>query len=191
VVEAIGRGREPLRTFLIKHAHNEDRVLFVDLANRLNEDSDMRQKQTNNQSSLPQPEPASSTNASTPATATAQTDTADGAAATPIAGQASPADSAQSRSAPAGNGSRPAVSKDDFQIIIPSFVTSQLKEAFEIGFLIFIPFVIIDMVIANILLAMGMSMLSPSVISLPFKLLLFVLVDGWFLLVRGLVLSYV
>jgi type III secretion protein R len=66
-----------------------------------------------------------------------------------------------------------------------------LKEAFQIGFLIFLPFIIIDMVVANILLAMGMSMLSPSVISLPFKLLLFVLVDGWFLIVRGLVLSYV
>jgi flagellar biosynthesis protein FliP len=83
------------------------------------------------------------------------------------------------------------LSKDDFQVIIPAFVTSQLKEAFQIGFLIFLPFIIIDMVVANILLAMGMSMLSPSVISLPFKLLLFVLVDGWFLIVRGLVLSYV
>ena len=84
-----------------------------------------------------------------------------------------------------------ALSKDDFQVIIPAFVTSQLKEAFQIGFLIFLPFIIIDMVVANILLAMGMSMLSPSVVSLPFKLLLFVLVDGWFLIVRGLVLSYV
>ncbi len=83
------------------------------------------------------------------------------------------------------------LSKDDFQVVIPAFVTSQLKEAFQIGFLIFLPFIIIDMVIANILLAMGMSMLSPSVVSLPFKLLLFVLVDGWFLIVRGLVLSYV
>lgn len=86
------------------------------------------------------------------------------------------------------NDNRP--DKEDFQILIPSFVTSQLKEAFEVGFLIFIPFIVVDMVVANILLAMGMSMLSPSVISLPFKLLLFVLVDGWFLIVRGLVLSY-
>jgi len=75
-------------------------------------------------------------------------------------------------------------------VLIPSFVTSQLKEAFEVGFLLFVPFIVVDMVIANILLAMGMSMLSPTVISLPFKLLLFVLVDGWFLIVRGLVLSY-
>ena len=80
--------------------------------------------------------------------------------------------------------------KEDFQVLIPAFVTSQLKEAFEVGFLLFVPFIVVDMVIANILLAMGMQMLSPTVISLPFKLLLFVLVDGWFLIVRGLVLSY-
>jgi type III secretion protein R len=80
--------------------------------------------------------------------------------------------------------------KEDFRVLIPSFVTSELKEAFQIGFLVYLPFIIIDMVIANVLLAMGMSMLSPSVVSLPFKLLLFVLADGWFLVVRGLVLSY-
>src|SRR4029077_3027961 len=80
--------------------------------------------------------------------------------------------------------------KNDFQILIPSFVTSQLKEGFEVGFLLFVPFIVVDMVIANMLLAMGMQMLSPTVISLPFKLLLFVLVDGWFLIIRGLVLSY-
>ena len=84
----------------------------------------------------------------------------------------------------------PPIDKDDFQVIIPAFVTSELKEAFQIGFLVFVPFIIIDMVVANVLLSMGMHMLSPSVISLPFKLLLFVLVDGWFLIVRGLVLSY-
>ncbi|HEY7210477.1 MAG TPA: type III secretion system export apparatus subunit SctR [Bryobacteraceae bacterium] len=84
----------------------------------------------------------------------------------------------------------PQVGKDDFQILIPAFATSQLKEAFQVGFLVFVPFLIIDMVVANVLLSMGMSMLSPVVISLPFKLLLFVLVDGWYLVVRGLVLSY-
>ena len=85
---------------------------------------------------------------------------------------------------------RPVIDKEDFRVLIPSFVTSELKNAFQIGFLIFVPFLIIDMVVANILLSMGMTMLSPSVISLPFKLLLFVLVDGWYLVVRGLVLSY-
>ena len=76
-------------------------------------------------------------------------------------------------------------------MLVPSFATSQLKEAFQIGFLVFVPFIVVDMVVANILLAMGMHMLSPVVISLPFKLLLFVLVDGWYLVIRGLVLSYV
>ncbi|MEZ4652064.1 MAG: type III secretion system export apparatus subunit SctR [Candidatus Eisenbacteria bacterium] len=78
-----------------------------------------------------------------------------------------------------------------FQVLIPAFVISELKEAFEIGFIIFIPFLIIDMVVANILLALGMMMLSPTTIALPFKILLFVLVDGWFLIVQGLVLGYV
>lgn len=82
------------------------------------------------------------------------------------------------------------VDKEDFRVLIPSFVTSELKNGFLIGFLIFLPFLIVDMVVANILLAMGMSMLSPSVVSLPFKLLLFVMVDGWYMIVRGLVLSY-
>ena len=119
-------GKEPLRKFLAKHSHSKDRVLFMELATKLDQGS--------------------------------------------------------SPSAP--------IDKDDFQVIIPAFVTSELKEAFQIGFLVFVPFIIIDMVVANILLSMGMHMLSPSVISLPFKLLLFVLVDGWFLIVRGLVLSY-
>ncbi len=79
----------------------------------------------------------------------------------------------------------------DFVVVIPSFVVKELKIAFQIGFLIFLPFLIIDMVISNILLAMGMMMLSPVTISLPFKILLFVLVDGWVKLSHGLVLSYV
>ena len=64
-------------------------------------------------------------------------------------------------------------------IALPAFITSELKTAFEIGFLIFLPFLVIDMVIASILMSLGMMMLSPMLISLPFKLLLFVLVDGW------------
>jgi type III secretion protein R len=78
----------------------------------------------------------------------------------------------------------------DFLVLTPAFVTSELKEAFEIGFLLFLPFLIIDIVIANVLLSLGMHMLSPTTVSLPFKLLLFVLVDGWALLTRGLVLGY-
>lgn len=79
----------------------------------------------------------------------------------------------------------------DFIVIIPAFVVKELTVAFEIGFLLFLPFLIVDLVISNILLAMGMMMLSPVTISLPFKILLFVLVDGWVKLSHGLVLSYV
>jgi type III secretion protein R len=85
---------------------------------------------------------------------------------------------------------QPAIDREDFRVLIPSFVTSELKEAFQAGFIVFIPFLVIDIVVANVLLAMGMNMLSPPVISLPFKILLFVLVDGWYMIVRGLVLSY-
>lgn len=78
----------------------------------------------------------------------------------------------------------------DFIVIVPAFTISELSVAFQIGFLIFLPFLVIDLVIANILMALGMMMLSPTTVSLPFKLLLFVLVDGWIKLTHGLVLSY-
>jgi len=124
---AVQTGKEPLRKFLARHGHPQDRLLFMELSARLERNSGT---------------------------------------------------------------ANPEIGKDDFQVLIPSFATSQLKEAFQVGFLVFVPFLIIDMVVANILLSMGMNMLSPVVISLPFKLLLFVLVDGWYLVVRGLVLSY-
>jgi len=85
---------------------------------------------------------------------------------------------------------RAAASDRDFAVIVPAFVTSELRRAFQIGFLIFIPFLVVDMVIANLLLALGMHMLSPTTVSLPFKLLLFVLADGWQLVIRGLLQSY-
>jgi flagellar biosynthetic protein FliP len=75
-------------------------------------------------------------------------------------------------------------------ILIPAFVTSELKTAFQIGFMLFIPFLIIDLVIASVLMAMGMMMLSPVIISLPFKIMLFVLIDGWALVVGTLAASY-
>jgi len=86
---------------------------------------------------------------------------------------------------------RQGVGPEDFSVIIPSFVISELKEAFQIGFIIFVPFLVIDMVVANILMALGMQMLSPTTISLPFKLLLFVIIDGWYLITKGLVIGYV
>jgi type III secretion protein R len=79
----------------------------------------------------------------------------------------------------------------DFIVLIPAFVVKELKIAFQIGFFIFLPFLVIDMVVSNILLAMGMMMLSPVTISLPFKILLFILIDGWVKLSHGLVMSYV
>jgi type III secretion protein R len=78
----------------------------------------------------------------------------------------------------------------DFVVVIPSFTVNELTLAFKIGFLIFLPFLVIDLVVSNIVMAMGMQMLSPTTVSLPFKLLLFYMVDGWVKLSHGLVLSY-
>ena len=83
-------------------------------------------------------------------------------------------------------------SADDIpmRVLIPAFVTSELKTAFQIGFIIFIPFLIIDMIVASVLMSMGMMMMSPVIVALPFKVMLFVLVDGWNLLIGSLVLSF-
>lgn len=83
------------------------------------------------------------------------------------------------------------VDPDSFFILIPSFCVSELTKAFQIGFLVYLPFIAIDIIVSNILLAMGMMMVSPVTISLPFKLLLFVMVNGWTLLIQGLVRGYV
>ena len=77
-----------------------------------------------------------------------------------------------------------------FSILVPAFVTSELKTAFQIGFIIFIPFLVIDIVVASVLMAMGMMMLSPLIISLPFKIMLFVLVDGWAMIIGTLAASF-
>ena len=127
IFEASKRGREPLREFLLRYAHEGDRKLFFDWARK------MAQRNKNDPNEI---------------------------------------------------------KSDEFRVVIPAFVTSQLTEAFTIGFLLFIPFLVIDLVVANILQAMGMFMLSPTIISLPFKLLLFVLINGWVLLVQALVLGY-
>lgn len=76
------------------------------------------------------------------------------------------------------------------RVVIPAFVTSELKTAFQIGFIVFIPFLIIDMVVASVLMSMGMMMMSPAIVALPFKIMLFVLVDGWNLLIASLVQSF-
>ena len=84
-----------------------------------------------------------------------------------------------------------AVDPESFWILLPSFCVSELTKAFQIGFLVYLPFIAIDIIVSNILLAMGMMMVSPVTISLPFKLLLFVMVNGWTLLVQGLVKGYI
>lgn len=92
------------------------------------------------------------------------------------------------RARPAG--SRAQVLPGDFAVLVPSFVVSELRRAFTTGFLVFLPFLVVDLLVANVLLALGLSQMSPTTVALPFKLLLFVAVDGWKLLARGLVLGY-
>jgi len=89
-----------------------------------------------------------------------------------------------------GNGPVDSTSQIPFSVLVPAFVTSELKTAFQIGFLIFIPFLVIDIVVASLLMSMGMIMLSPMLISLPFKILLFVLVGGWSLIMGTLASSF-
>ncbi len=183
--DASKKAKEPLRRFLSQHSKAKDRELFMDLAVRLERNAVAQRRLPNsNQAERPAAQPAPPAVPVAPAQASL--------AQLPALAPASPTKPPPAAAAPSLDESikvdKP--DKNDFQVLIPAFVTSQLKEAFEVGFLLFVPFIVVDMVVANILLAMGMQMLSPTVISLPFKLLLFVLVDGWFLIVRGLVLSY-
>jgi type III secretion protein R len=85
---------------------------------------------------------------------------------------------------------RASVKTDSLLILVPAFVSSELTRAFEIGFLLYLPFIVIDLIVSAILMAMGMMMVSPLAISVPFKLFLFVMVDGWSRLLHGLILSY-
>ena len=87
---------------------------------------------------------------------------------------------------------QPVATRDEIpiKVLIPAFIISELRRAFEIGFLVFIPFLVIDMVVASVLMSMGMMMLPPIIIALPFKIIFFVLVDGWFLIVGSLVQSF-
>lgn len=126
MIEGAKLAKEPIREFLLKHTHDQERILFYDLAVELRQNEEDRAKLADN----------------------------------------------------------------DFLSIIPAFVISELTEAFQIGFVIFLPFLVIDLVIANILLSLGMFQISPVTLSLPFKLLLFVMVDGWHLIVKGLIEGY-
>jgi len=127
MVKAAELGKEPVRDFLLKHVHAQEKSLFYNLAIKMTKNEEDREKITDR----------------------------------------------------------------DFVNLIPAFCISELTEAFQIGFVIFLPFLILDLVIANVLLSLGMFQISPITISLPFKLLLFVLVDGWHLITKGLILGYV
>ncbi len=85
---------------------------------------------------------------------------------------------------------RASVKEDDLAVLAPAFAVAELRAAFQIGFLLFLPFLVIELVVATVLSSLGMATLEPQVVSLPFKLLLFVLADGWHLLIRGLILGY-
>ena len=135
--EALARGADPLRTFMLRQTREADLALFQRIA-------------ANGAA------PAATPAATAPAAVTAAN------AAEPVA----------------------------MRVLVPAFVISELKTAFQIGFMVFIPFIVIDLVVASVLTAMGMMMLSPVLVALPFKLMLFVLADGWNLLVGSLVASY-
>ena len=126
LMDGAQKAKEPLRNFLVKHAHPQERNLFYTMAKRLQPIPEERDK----------------------------------------------------------------IGENDFLNLVPAFAISELVEAFQIGFVIFLPFLIIDLVIANILLSLGMFQISPVTLSLPFKLLLFVLVDGWHLITKGIILGY-
>lgn len=127
LVKAVDKGKEPVRSFLIKHVHPQEQALFYNMAKKMQ----------------------------------------------PV------------------EEDRNAISENDFLNLVPAFAISELSEAFQIGFVIFLPFLIIDIVTANILLSLGMFQISPITLALPFKLLLFVLVDGWHIIVKGLIIGYV
>jgi len=127
LAKGVDEAKEPVRAFLLKHVHPEERNLFYNLAKKLRRSDEAREE----------------------------------------------------------------ITDKDFINLIPAFVVSELTEAFQIGFIIFLPFLVIDLVIANVLLSLGMFQISPITISLPFKLLLFVLVGGWHIIARGLILGYV
>jgi type III secretion protein R len=149
---AADKGKKPLREFLLRHAHAQDRALFLSLAQRLERSGQQ------GQAAAPAQNPPQPPAQPPPATQ----------------------DAGEERIRP----------DEEFRIVLPAFVTSELKSAFQVGFLILLPFLIVDLVIANILVATGLQMVQPAIVSLPVKILLFVVADGWYLIVRGLVLSY-
>ena len=160
--EAFTKVTEPFRAFMLSQVRPKDLNLFADLA----------AKRAAAAAAPSAPAPAA---APTPAVPTAPLPPAAPPAATP---------------GPATAGAPAATGPVDLRVLIPAFMISELRRAFEIGFLIILPFLVIDMVVATLVMSMGMMMMPPSVVALPFKVLFFVLIDGWNLLVDGLMRSY-
>lgn len=158
--EAWSAARPPVQRFLRDNATPRDRALFYDLARRAQA-----------RGAAPNAAPSASASAAPSAEPTAS------AAASATAAPVAPTGVTQ-------------VQADDLDVLLPAFIVSELTRAFAIGFLVFLPFLVVDLVIANLLTALGMSTVSPTSVALPFKLLLFILADGWYLLSRALVLSY-
>ena len=152
---------KPFREFMLDHVREKDIDMFKDLAAR-------------SFGTVKKPDPAPGVAPPAPGVA-------------PIPG-ATPAPNAAPNAAP--NTDAPKTEIVDLRVLVPAFMISELRRGFEIGFLIALPFLVIDLIVATITMSMGMMMLPPTVISLPFKILFFVLIDGWNLLVGGLVRSF-
>ena len=165
---ALRRAETPLRAFMLRQTRTADLRLFEDMQRHLAAQGASATRVAGSAASPGAPVPA----VPAPGAAGAATGTGTGTAAGAATGTAG-------ATAPVG-----------LTVLVPAFVVSELRTAFEMGFVLFIPFVIIDLVVGSTLMAMGMIMLPPMLVSLPFKVLLFVLVDGWTLLVQSLVLSF-
>lgn len=166
---ALGRAETPLRAFMLRQTRTADLRLFEDLQRHLAAQGASAGHAAGAVAAPGVPVPA------VPAVGA----TGSGAAGSGGTGTGAAASGAAALPAPVG-----------LTVLVPAFVVSELRTAFEMGFVLFIPFVIIDLVVGSTLMAMGMIMLPPMLVSLPFKVLLFVLVDGWTLLVQSLVLSF-
>ncbi|MEM9552948.1 MAG: hypothetical protein AAGC60_01715 [Acidobacteriota bacterium] len=206
LLESVPRAIEPLREFLARHAHEDEIAVFFGLAEKraaLQQAALQQaalQQATVVEGAAPPETTASAHGTVRAATAPLHTDPFDefvrsrGVAApsrsTPSAPSA-PTAAPLPVPHPADQSPLTEPGARDLMVLLPAFMISELTEAFAIGFLLFLPFLVIDLVVANILLAMGMHMLSPVIVSLPFKLLLFIMVDGWRLISEGLLQAYI
>jgi flagellar biosynthetic protein FliP len=159
--EAFARISAPFHDFMLTQVRPKDLQLFADLSSG---------QGTEDSAAAAQPGAAVAAEAAVePGSATAESATAESATSAPDA---------------------PAAEDVPLRVLVPAFMISELRRGFEIGFLIVLPFLVIDMIVATLVMSMGMMMMPPAVISLPFKILFFVLIDGWNLLVGGLVRSF-